>query len=240
MSAEHNNPNTLPDGNNVIPPDGGGNGEAEVVTIHEVLSEALGRDFPDDVTAIKSVKDTFDYVGKAGKYSKVVEHVMKTRGVSEDQAIKTIMSEINAQPVPVPANPATPAAPAAPAAPAPAPLPVNESGTISREQYEADRFFDRNPQYEPHRPIIEAMRKPGQKFDDVIKDPTLSTLLEKANAHDTEAKKKSVAQPSSGLGAVPDKLKNAGESLRAGNYDAAAASAVDAVIESFPGGQPQQ
>lgn len=36
----------------------------EAPTIASVLSETLGKDFKDDETALKSVKDTFSYVGK--------------------------------------------------------------------------------------------------------------------------------------------------------------------------------
>jgi len=238
MSSDPNNSTPLPGGANVTPAGGGENGKEEVVSVHEVLSEVLKRDFPDDEAALQSVKDTFDYVGKAGKHLKAIEHVMKTRGVSEDQAIQTIMSEIIAQPAPAPASQATPATPVPPSpAPVPATPPVNQSGTLSRDEYEADKFYTKNPHLEPHRTVIEAVRKPGQDRNETIKDPALSTLLEGAVARDTEEKKKTVAKPSQGLGAAPDKLTKAGESLKAGKYNEAVDSAVDAVLDTYPGSQ---
>lgn len=45
-----------------------------VVSIKDVLSEHLGKDFPDDETALKAVKDTFSYVGKAGQEVKELKN----------------------------------------------------------------------------------------------------------------------------------------------------------------------
>lgn len=67
MENDNLTPGTLPDGGSAGPAGGEGAASASTVSIKEVLSKHLGKEFPDDETALKSVKDTFDYVGTLGK-----------------------------------------------------------------------------------------------------------------------------------------------------------------------------
>lgn len=56
----------LPDGSEFVPA-GDPQAVSDVVSIKDVLSEHLGKEFSDDATALKAVKDTFSYVGKMGQ-----------------------------------------------------------------------------------------------------------------------------------------------------------------------------
>lgn len=51
------------------------------------LKETLGKDFSDPETALKSIKDTYSYVGKAGQEKAALEQKLKDTGnfVSKDQ-----------------------------------------------------------------------------------------------------------------------------------------------------------
>ncbi len=65
----------------------------KIVGIKDVLSEALGKDFKDDETALKAVKDTFSYVGKLGQEKKALEAKLKSAGTNE-QATGEITQKI--------------------------------------------------------------------------------------------------------------------------------------------------
>ena len=86
---------SLPDEAELTPPAGQGAG-SEVAEIKDVLSELLGKKFPDDETALKAVKDTFSYVGKAGqelkelraKAQQPAENVDPNKFVSREEFLK--------------------------------------------------------------------------------------------------------------------------------------------------------
>jgi hypothetical protein len=50
-----------------LPDEGGAGAGSGVTTVKDLLSQTLGKDFPSDEAALKAVKDTFSYVGKAGQ-----------------------------------------------------------------------------------------------------------------------------------------------------------------------------
>lgn len=65
-------PNALAGGQGVSSPDGNGAGDSggnpdatqQQETIKDILSKTLGKEFKDDESALKAVKDTFSFVGK--------------------------------------------------------------------------------------------------------------------------------------------------------------------------------
>lgn len=61
--TENPSPETLADGSQLNPADGGGTVESPALTLAE-LNKHLGSDFKDPSTALKSLKDTKDFVGK--------------------------------------------------------------------------------------------------------------------------------------------------------------------------------
>jgi len=65
----------------------------ESVGIKDVLSEALGKEFKDDESALKAVKDTFKYVGKAGQEKKALEQkIQALEGKSSGEVAQEIES----------------------------------------------------------------------------------------------------------------------------------------------------
>ena len=71
--------------------DGGAAGSEEK-SIKSVLEKELGKEFPDEETALKAVKDTFSHVGKSGKYEKAVKAVMDNKNMTEDEAVHFIQA----------------------------------------------------------------------------------------------------------------------------------------------------
>lgn len=74
-------PNSLAGGNDVVPTDGQGAvpqddpNNSSAVSLRELVKQATGKDFPSDEAALKSIKDTFSYVGKAGQVEKELERI---------------------------------------------------------------------------------------------------------------------------------------------------------------------
>lgn len=74
--------------------DGGAAGSSG--SLKDVLSKELGKTFPDDATAIKAIKDTFSYVGKAGQEIKRLESEIlqaKAQGIGPEK-IQTLEKDI--------------------------------------------------------------------------------------------------------------------------------------------------
>jgi hypothetical protein len=210
-----NNPSqeSVTDGVDVTPAEGLENVSPAV---KDVLSEALGRKFTSDEDALKSVKDTYDYVGKAGKYHKAVESVAKARGVSEDEAVKIIM-ESSSQ------NPETQVPPA-----------IDDSKFISRQEFEEKQFYAEKKEYVPFKEIISALgAQTGKSPAEVVELDTFKTVYGKAQAADEFEKSKSVLSTNPRLGSAQDKISTAREALRDGSVAVAEANAVDAVREAF-------
>lgn len=83
MSEENNTSQSLPEGQ----PEGGGEAVSTSESIKDVLGKTLGKEFPDDDTALKAVKDTFNFVGKREEDIKkqVAEEMSTTQTVEELQ-----------------------------------------------------------------------------------------------------------------------------------------------------------
>ena len=82
---------TLPEGE-ITPTDGEGT-ESEEVGVKDVLGEALGKEFKDDETALKSVKDTFSYVGGMGQKVKELEtELEKAKGQQTPELTEKVNS----------------------------------------------------------------------------------------------------------------------------------------------------
>lgn len=90
-------PETLPDGSQLNPADGGGADRTGSISL-EQLSEVLGKDFSDVDSALKSVKDTYSYVGSQGQYREKIDALASALGTDEQgvlTTIETLMEEIN-------------------------------------------------------------------------------------------------------------------------------------------------
>ena len=182
----------------------------DVVSIHGFLSKELGKDFKDDESAIKAVKDTFKYVGKVGKVLPLMEK-LQTKFGGENQALeqlnKIIMDE----------------------------QPKDNGNFVSKEDYEKDMFFSKNPEHEENREIINALRlaNSDKSLKEIVELPAYKNIFDKASAYNKSEKSKSVLVSNPRLGQASDKISKARESVKAGNYAQAQSSAVSAVLEAF-------
>ena len=85
MSEENINSEALPEAGDVAAADGGES--VEQANALELLNKTLGKDFKDLDTALKSVKDTYNYVGKAGQERKELEAKIEETKASSDPAV---------------------------------------------------------------------------------------------------------------------------------------------------------
>lgn len=183
--------------------------------LHEVLNEALGTTFKSPEDAVKGLKETQNYVGKAGKYSKAVQAVMDTKGLSEDGAVKFIMDTVNNTEVKTEAQA------------------EDTSKFVSREEFDKTMFYKDNPQLAPFSNVINAVAaQTGKTLADAAKDESVKTLIDAKNAQDDSEKSKSALTSNGRLGEVSDKMTQAQESLKAGDWNSAKNSAVAAVLEA--------
>lgn len=83
---------SLSGGGDVNPSDGSGAASPsgnpdEIVGLKDLLKEATGKDFPSDEKALKSIKDTYDYVGQLGKEIKQLKDQLNPLGDSGKKEI---------------------------------------------------------------------------------------------------------------------------------------------------------
>jgi hypothetical protein len=85
---------TLPDEQELDSSDG-----KEAVNLKDVLGKTLGKEFPDEETALKAVKDTFSYVGKAGQEVKHLQEELQKAKQSANpdfmHKVESIEKELN-------------------------------------------------------------------------------------------------------------------------------------------------
>lgn len=212
---------SLPQGEDVTPGDGEGAASDEVVSVKDTLSKVLGKNFDSDEQALKSVKDTYSYVGKAGQDVKELQgKLAELAGVkgeeTEGQPDKTASIEEKVQ-------------------------------SLEQQLNEA-QFYAENPEYNDYKGIISKL---GDKPAEVIGTEEFKSVYEKAKAYDEQEQSKSVLQSNPRLGKVTDKMTEAREAISASKkamtegdlgasiaeMDKASTSATDAVIDAFEIGQ---
>lgn len=150
----------------------------------EELNKYLGKNYKDKATALKSVKDTFSYVGKKVEVKKDVDL----------------------------------------------------SGYISKDQYETDMFYSKNPEYESSsvRAVIDSMAKAeGKKPAEIVQSENFKTIFGKVKGYDESQSVKSVLESNPRLASSRDKMSQAGEAMRAGNKLSAEELATRAVMEAY-------
>ena len=195
---------TLPGGNDIVPADGNGTATSDdVVELKDVLNSALkkapGQEFKTNEDALKAVTDTFAYVNKAGWHKKAIDSFAQARGLDEKSAVKLIME-----------NTITPEAKA--------PVVEDKSQFVSREEYDREMFFSKNPDYDPYKGLLTDLQKAQNKpLSEIVQSDTFKSVFEKAKAHDVNEKTKSVIMSNSRLGQVTDKMTEAHDAAKAAN-----------------------
>jgi hypothetical protein len=216
--SEDITPAALPDGADITPTDGDGTASQDA-GVAKVLSSALGKDFKDDDTALKAVKDTFKYVGGMGKYKGTIQDLEGKLGVSGEEAVLQRMEEI--------ANQVTQPAAVAPVA-------ASDDVKQIKQQLDDMTFYKANPQLESHANLLTEMRgNTGKSLSDIASSEVFKSVLDKATAYDKVQESKSVLDSNPRLGSVRDKMADARKAAADGNMQAAKQGAVSAVLSAY-------
>lgn len=180
--------------------------------IAKVLSEALGKQFKDDETALKSVKDTFDFVGAVGQLKPKLNEIKSKTGLSENEILARL------EQVDQPSDSS-------------ASRQNNDEITSLKHEVEDMRFYKQNPELESYAPFLSKLRSTtGQSLGEIVGSEEFKSVLDKAIEGDKAASKKSVLESSPRLGRVRDKMTDARKAVKE-NPRAAAKLAVDAVLD---------
>ena len=200
MEEENNNDEVLSDDLELSSADD----KSTVGNIAKIMGETLGKEFPDDETALKSIKDTFAYVSKAGKAMKTVEKL----GIDLDK-------DDSLEATPPPKTPE-----------------IDTDNFIDKATYLKDTFYAKFPEYAGHQELIDSyVRDKGISHTEAVSSEALKPLFEKTSAYDEIQSKKSVLETNPRLGAITDKMTKARQDLSEGNDVAAKAGAVSSVMD---------
>lgn len=154
---------------------------ADTLSLAE-LNEALGKNYKDKDSALKSFKDTFSFVGKKVEPK------------------------------------------------------IDPNQFISREQYESDMFYSKNPELNSPeiREMIDAMAKAqGIKPQDVVNKDSFKAVFSKVKGYDESQSMKSVLESNPRLSSSRDSLTQAREEASKGNTAKAEELAVKAVMDAY-------
>lgn len=190
-------------------------------SISEILGEALGKKFGSDDAALKSVKDTFSFVGKAGSYQKSMQTLTSRLGLDEQGVLQKLesLSMDNEQ-----ATQATQA--------------TDSTSEIQqlKATVEEMTFFAERPELKDHKDLLREIRgTSGKSYAEVVEMPAFKSMLEKARTAEEMERQQSVLKTNPRLGQVRDKLSEAKQAAEAGNDALARKSAVGAVLDAFEG-----
>jgi hypothetical protein len=227
-------PETLPDAAQLTAADGGGADQPSGISLSQ-LKDVLGKDFKDVDGALKSIKDTYSFVGSQAQYQEKIAKLATALNTDEQGALSTIeklMEDIKTQEGAV----------TQPAAQAPT------GDFITREE----AFFEKNEDLTSHRDVLNRLKNSGDDTKAMSWDQFISSDVAKAvidpirTVRDMESKK-SVLDASPRLGAASDKMSQARQLVdeaakaeRSGDVSsasraqlAASENAVAGVIEAF-------
>lgn len=231
MEEQTNNEQPLAGDMDVQSSDGASDGQGSISL--EEMNAILGRDFKDKNTALKSVKDTFGFVGKAGTYNSSMKKLTSELGMDEDSILSKLktMSENNTEPQ---AQSAVPA--------------VDPNNFVPKDKYETDMFYSQHRELTPYRDVLDALSKTqGKPLAEVVESDTFKNIYSKATGFDEIQSKKSVLESNPRLNSASDKLSASrdaiAEARKAGqvgdavsanaHYGDAKRSAISAVREAF-------
>lgn len=230
-------PETLSDGSQLNPADGGGADQNTGSISLADLSKVLGKEFPDVETALKSVKDTYSYVGSQAQYREKIGALAETLGTDEQgvlTTIDTLMSELNNnaggdgtnQPSPV----------------------VNEGQYVTKD----DLFFMQNKEMADLRDVLTPIKNASDETRDMpwesfVATDTAKKVIEPITGYREIQNQRTVLDGGSRLGGVTDTLAQSeqlvqesiqaeqrGDLLTANRaMNAARKGAVDSVIEAY-------
>jgi hypothetical protein len=161
----------------------------ENVSLKEI-NDYLGKNYKDKDSALKSLKDTFSFVGKK---------IETANG--ENQVAAKQPSEV-------------------------------ENVAKQLREMRTELFYSKNPQYDTpeYRTII---GKISENPAEVVNSPEFKNIFDKAASFDKTSKQKTVLESNPRIGVVRNKLAEATEAVRNGDYKKSDELAVAAVMEAY-------
>lgn len=212
---DNNQSATLPDAPQLSVAVGGDNVSEETTELHVLINKEFGTKYADDDAALKGLKETRDYVGRAGQMLKLIDSG-RSKGMSENEIILKMQDSINgnAQASPVSSD-------------------TDKFATKEQvAKLQADIFYRDNPNVATYRQAIDEFAAATRKTQaEVIQMDAFKSLIDNAKGFDEVQKAKSVLQTNPRLGVASDNLTKAQESAKAGDIAGAQAHAMDAVME---------
>lgn len=166
-----------------------GDTDVSQLTLNE-LEGVLGKKFPTKEAALKSIKDTYSYVGK-----------------KKDTIAKEVKDEA-----------------------------IDPNKFISREQYEQDMFYSKNPEFDSPeiKKVLESIAKSdGVSVREAANSDAFKSIFSAVSKVKQDEQTKSVLSTNPRLAASKNKLQEAQDARSAGNEDLARTLATQAVLESL-------
>lgn len=193
-------PQTLPDGSQLNPADGGGADPTGSISLAQ-LSEVLGKDFKDADGALKSIKDTFGYVGSQAQYTEKIGALAQTLGTDEAGALSTIeklMEDINNK-----ANEPQTVVPV---------VPQNDGLYVTKE----DMFFMNNKDLVDMRDVLTPLKNSNDvtrdmPWDTFVQSDTAKKVIEPITRDRDAQSRNSILDSSPRLGSAVDKITQSNE-----------------------------
>lgn len=145
------------------------------VTVSELLSQTLGKEFTDDETALKAVKDTFSYVGEYGKLKPLVEKLGGVEAVIKKMEEEQVVTTTE---------------------------PVKQDSTQVDELTRTVKemaFYNDHPELKPYKDVISAM---GSDPNEVVQSEVFKKVYEPLKSRDESNTEKSVLHSNSRLAEV--------------------------------------
>lgn len=194
-------PETLPDAVDVAAADGGSADLSDSISL-SALKEVLGKDFKSADSALKSIKDTYSYVGDVGKVKNVITEA-KTRLNTDDQGVLAALNKLMENNTDVQAKEA-------------APQPQAEGQYLTEAQLNARleevAFFSKNEDIADIKDVlapIKAVHGKDMSWSEFVGTDMAKKVIEPARGYKEVQAKKSVLESNPRLGAATDKLSTA-------------------------------
>lgn len=212
MSEENlNTPEAVPDASDVSATEGQG---AEASVPLSKLGEVLGKEFNDADTALKSIKDTYNYVGGQADFKEKMSSLTEKLGTDESGVLSALEALTNsAKPEETPKTPS--------------------GDFVSRDQYAQDQFFSSNPELNDLKDVLVPLKGSQQdmSWSDFVKQPHIEQLVSNQKTASELQSKRSVVESNPRIGAATDKMTEARKAQQDGNSEAAKSNAVGAVLD---------
>lgn len=221
--SEVNPQETVPEVPHVSTPEGESDDTSQIKL--EQLNELLGRDYKDVDTALNAVKETYSFVGKRDELRQGLEDVMKATGADESKILESLQSLMSQSEETKTQEPKG------------AEFDPDALRAELNAQYQEDRFFDKNPEFEAIKDYVKPLKQQegfkNMSWDEFAQTDQAKKLVETFSGFEQANNKKSVVESNPRLGAISDKMSKAREALSQDDLTAAKSNAIGAVIDSF-------